>query len=109
MSGLLTSALGVGAFLLHGGHNIRFSSLLVGSLWLHDGLTSALLPTVIAALVSTVVSVLTVTAAAMSVPRPRVAARIVAMFLDLSLRQQASGLPSARTSLVLLVLPIELQ
>lgn len=81
--------------------------MLVGGLG--DGLTSALWPAVMAALVSTVVSVLTVTAAAVSVPRPPVAARMVGMFLDLSFRQQARGLPSARTSLVLLVLPIELE
>lgn len=57
---------------------------------------------------ATVVSVLTVAAAAMSMPCPPMAARMVAMFLDLSLCQQACGLPSAGASLVLLVLPIEL-
>lgn len=57
---------------------------------------------------ATVVSVLTVAAAAMSMPCPPMTARMVAMFLDLSLCQQACGLPSAGASLVLLVLPIEL-
>lgn len=58
--------------------------------------------------VSTVVSVLTVATAAVSRACPAMAAGMVAMFLDLSLCQQACGLPSTGASLVLLVLPIEL-
>lgn len=81
--------------------------MLVSSLRLHVGLPPVPLPAVEAVVaVSTVVSILTVAAAA--VPRPRVAAGMAAMFLDLSLRQQAPGLPPAGASLVLVVLAIEL-
>lgn len=45
---------------------------------------------------------------AVSVSRLAVALRVATMLLDLSLCQQASGLSPTRTSLVLLVLPIEL-
>lgn len=103
----LTSTLGVGAFLLHGGHEVGFCCWLVGLLLLHVRLLPVALPAVVDVMyVSTMVSVLPVAAAAMS--HPPVAAVMVAMFLDLSLRQQARGLSSARASLVLLVLPIEL-
>lgn len=106
-SRLLTSTLGVGTFLLHRGCKVRFCCLLISSLFLHVWLTPVPLPAVIAVMsLSTVVSILTMATTAMS--HPPMAAVMVAMFLDLSLCQQACGLPSARASLVLLVLPIEL-
>lgn len=106
--GLLTSTLGVRAFLLHRGCEVGFSCLLFRSIRLHVGLPSVSLPAVKAVLMSvaTVVSILATTA--MSMASPRVAAGMVAMFLNLSLGQQARGLPSAGAPLVLLVLPIEL-
>lgn len=107
-SGLLTSTLGVGAFLPGRGREVGFSSLLIllVTLCFHVGLTPVPLSAVITVLMSAVVSILTVATPAMSCPA--MAAGMVAMFLDLSLCQQACGLPSARASLVLLVLPIEL-
>lgn len=107
-SELLTSTLGVGAFLLHRGRKVGFSCLLISSLCLHVGLLPVPLSAVIAVLmsVSTVVPILTM--AAMSMSCPPMATWRVAMFLDLSLCQQACGLPSAGASLVLLVFPIEL-
>lgn len=111
-SGSLTSALGVGAFLLHRGRQSRFSCFLISSFGLHVGLMPVPLPAEIPVLVSVsiVVSILTVSTAAMSMPMPRlpVAAGLVAMFLDLSLCQETRGLPPAGAPLVLLVLPIEL-
>lgn len=56
--------------------------------------------------VATVVSILA--AAAVSVAGLPVAPGMVAMFPDLSLGQQARGLPSDGASLIFLVLPIEL-
>lgn len=106
--GFLTSTLGEGALLLHRWREVGFIRLLISGLGLHVGLTPVPLSAVIGVLMATVVSVLTVAAAAMSMPCPPMAARMVAMFLDLSLCQQACGLPSAGASLVLLVLPIEL-
>ncbi|KAF3834163.1 hypothetical protein F7725_025367, partial [Dissostichus mawsoni] len=103
---MLTSTLGVGAFLFRGGRGVGFSSLiLLFALGVHGRLTPPL-PAVIAKLMSAVISILTVATSAMSCPA--VAARVVSMFLDLSLSQQACGLPSPGASLVLLVLPIEL-
>ena len=106
--GSLTSALGEGALLLHRRCEVGFISLLISGLSLHVGLTPVPLSAVIGVLMATVVSVLTVATAAVSMPCPPMAAGMVAMFLDLSLCQQACGLPSAGASLVLLVLPIEL-
>lgn len=103
-----TSALGVGAFLLHGGHKIGFSLLLIGRLCPHGGLTPVPLPVVRAVLVTAMASVLTVATVAVSMPHLPVAVRVGAVFLDLPLCQQPCGLSSARTSLVLLVLAIEL-
>lgn len=109
-SGWLTSTLGVGAFLFQRGREVGFGCLLVRSICLHVGLKPVPVSAVIAVLmsVSTVVSVLTVATAAVSRACPAMAAGMVAMFLDLSLCQQACGLPSTGASLVLLVLPIEL-
>lgn len=64
------------------------------------------MPVPVPAVVAVLVSVVTV--ADVSVPRPLIAGGVAAVFLDLSLRQQAGGLPPARASVVLLVLPIEL-
>lgn len=103
----LTSTFWVGAFLLYRGREVRFSCLLVSFIpRLHVGLTPVPMSAVVAVLMPTVVSILTMAAPAMSCLA--VAVVMVAMFLDLSLCQQACGLPSARASLVLLVLPIEL-
>lgn len=102
-----TSALGVGAFLLHGGHEVGLLALLTGGLRRNGGLPPVpLLPVVRSVLVATVVAVLAVAAAA--AVAVTTAVRVAAMLLDLPLCQQASGLSPARTSLLLLVLPIEL-
>lgn len=88
----VTSALGVGAFLLHGGHEVDLVVLLAARLRPHRGLPPVPLPVVRAVLlVATVVAVLAM-AAAVAVSRLAVAVRVAAMLLDLSLCQQASGL-----------------
>lgn len=97
----LTSTLGVRAFLIHGSVVLRFSRLFFRRLRLHVGLT----PVPVLA-VATVVSVLTIAAAAVACSA--VAAGMTPMFLDLPLCQEACGLSSARDALVLLVFPIEL-
>lgn len=101
----LTSALEVRALPPH--REVRFVRWLGGGL--HVGLAPVPLPAVIAVLsVATVVSILAAGAAAEPGPRPPGAAVAVAVLPDLSLRQQACGLPPAGASLVLLVLAIEL-
>ena len=97
----LTSALGVRTLLLHGQYSI-VSLLLISKFCLHVGLAPVLLPAMGAALVPTVAIV------GVFLLCPPMNLRTAAMFLDLSLSQQACGLPSAKTSLVLLVLPIKL-
>jgi len=93
----LTSALEVGALLLQSGGKVLFGCLLISSLTFHVGLI--LSPAVMAMLVGM---------ATVPVSCLPVAVVMIAMFLDLSLCQQACGLPSARASMVFLVLPIEL-
>lgn len=99
---MLTSAFREGSHFPHGGKFV-ISHLLICSLTFHVGLKPCLLPAVIAMLVA-------VTMATMSVLCPLMAMMMmmISMFLDLPLRQQACGLPSARSTLVLLVLSIEL-
>lgn len=103
----VTSALGVRAFLLHRGDEVGLVALVTGGIRHHGGLPPVPLSVVRSVLVATLVAVLAM-AAAVAVPRLTVAVRVAAMFLDLPLCQQASGLSTTRTSLVLLVLPIEL-
>lgn len=105
----VTSAFGVGAFLLHGGHEVGIVALLTGRLCRHGGLPPVPLSVLRSVLVATVVAVLAMAAAtAVAMPCLAVAVRVSAMFLNLSLCQQAPGLSPTRTSLLLLVLPIEL-
>lgn len=86
---MLTAAFRVGSHFPHGGKFV-ISHLLICSLTFHVGLKPCFLPAVIAMLVAVTMA----TMCCVLCPLKAVM-MMISMFLDLPLRQQACGLPSA--------------